>query len=122
MFCNVTLIGNLGANPEIRTTSSGRRVANLRVAVTETWKDKAGEKRERTTWHRVEVWSQGAVKAIETCLAKGSKVHVEGALRYRGTWTDQQGVAHPDVRIVVEAPGHKVLFLTPRPAANQAAA
>ena len=78
------------------------------------WKDKTtGEKRERVTWHTVTVWNQGAVKAIETCLAKGAKVHVDGVLRY-SQYTDRDGVKRSSAQIVVEAPAHKVTFLSPR--------
>ena len=75
----VILIGNLGADPEIRRTQDGRPIANLRVATTETWKDKnSGERRERTEWHRVVIFSEGLCRIAEQYLKKGSKVYLEG--------------------------------------------
>lgn len=118
MLCNVQLIGNLGFDPEIRTTNSGRRVASLRVATSETWKDRdTSQRRERTTWHTVEVWNQGAVKAIETYLAKGAKVLVEGVLRY-DEWTDRDGAKRTSAKVAVESPKHQVVFLSRRKAAE----
>ena len=114
MRCTVEVIGYLGADPEIRTTTSGRRVASLRVATSEGWKDReTQERRERTTWHSVEVWKQGAVKAIEECLQKGSKVLVTGILRY-DDWTDREGGKRTSAKIAVDAPAHQILFLDRR--------
>ncbi len=87
----VILIGNLGNDPEIRSFQSGDRVANLSVATSESWKDKAtGERREKTEWHRVSVLNQGLVKVCENYLKKGSKVYIEGQLETR-KWQDQNG-------------------------------
>src|SRR5262245_53446959 len=77
----VILIGNLGADPEVRRTQDGRPIANLRVATSETWRDKAtGERRERTEWHRVVIFSEGLARIAEQYLKKGSKVYLEGQL------------------------------------------
>ncbi|MGB1077595.1 MAG: single-stranded DNA-binding protein [Bdellovibrionales bacterium] len=85
----VILIGNLGNQPEIRTMQSGDKVANLSIATSETWKDKAtGERKEKTEWHRVVVFNPGIVKVCESYLSKGSKVYIEGELQTR-KWTDQ---------------------------------
>lgn len=87
----VILIGNLGADPEIRRTQDGRPVANLRVATSETWRDKAtGERREKTEWHRVVIFNEGLCRIAEQYLKKGSKVYLEGALQTR-KWQDKDG-------------------------------
>lgn len=87
----VMLIGNLGADPEIRSFQNGGRVANLRIATTETWKDRnTGERQERTEWHTVAIFSEGLVNVCENYLRKGSKVFVEGQLQTR-KWQDQSG-------------------------------
>ena len=85
----VILVGNLGADPEIRTLNSGDRVANLRVATSETWRDRSsGERKERTEWHRVVIFNENLVKVAEQFLKKGAKVYVEGQLQTR-KWTDK---------------------------------
>lgn len=87
----VMLIGNLGADPEIRSFQNGGKVANLRIATSETWKDKnTGEKQERTEWHTVSIFSEGLIGVVERFLRKGSKVFIEGQLQTR-KWQDQQG-------------------------------
>src|SRR5437868_7730277 len=87
----VILIGNLGKDPEIRRTQDGRPVANLSVATSETWRDKAtGERRERTEWHRVVIFNEGLCRIAEQYLKKGSKVYLEGQLQTR-KWQDQSG-------------------------------
>ncbi|KRW97068.1 single-stranded DNA-binding protein [Paracoccus sp. MKU1] len=87
----VILVGNLGQDPEIRTFPSGGKVANLRIATSETWKDRnTGERRERTEWHTVAIYSEPLVRVAEQFLKKGSKVYVEGQLETR-KWQDQSG-------------------------------
>ena len=87
----VMLIGNLGADPEVKSFQNGGKVANLRLATSESWKDKAtGERKERTEWHTVVLQSDGLVGVAERFLRKGSKVYVEGSLRTR-KWQDQAG-------------------------------
>jgi len=87
----VMLIGNLGADPEIRSFQNGGKVANLRIATSEQWKDKnTGERQERTEWHTVSIFSEGLISVVERFLRKGSKVYVEGQLQTR-KWQDQQG-------------------------------
>src|SRR3712207_8080294 len=87
----VILIGNLGADPEIRRTQDGRPIANLRVATSETWRDKnTNERRERTEWHRVVVFNECLCRIVEQYLRKGSKVYIEGQLQTR-EWEDQSG-------------------------------
>ena len=98
----VILIGNLGADPEIRRTQDGRPIANLRVATSESWRDKAtGERREKTEWHRVVIFSEGLCRIAEQYLKKGSKVYLEGALQTR-KWTDQQGVERYSTEVVLQ--------------------
>ncbi|WAP71358.1 single-stranded DNA-binding protein [Jiella pelagia] len=87
----VILVGNLGADPEIRRLNSGDAVANLRIATSETWRDKAsGERRERTEWHNVVIFNENLVKVAEQYLKKGSTVYIEGQLQTR-SWDDQSG-------------------------------
>ncbi|MDB6181532.1 single-stranded DNA-binding protein [Paracoccus fistulariae] len=87
----VILIGNLGRDPEIRSFQNGGKVANLRIATSEQWKDRnTGERRERTEWHSVAIMSEGLVNVVERFLKKGSKVYVEGQLETR-KWQDQSG-------------------------------
>jgi len=98
----VILIGNLGADPEIRSLGSGDRVANLRVATSETWRDRAsGERKEKTEWHRVVVFNENIVKVCENYLKKGAKIYVEGALQNR-KWTDQSGVEKFSTEVVLQ--------------------
>ena len=87
----VILIGNLGADPEVRTFSNGGKVCNLRIATSEQWKDRnTGERQERTQWHQVAIFSEGLVRVAEQYLRKGSKVYLEGQLETR-KWQDQEG-------------------------------
>jgi single-strand DNA-binding protein len=98
----VILVGNLGADPEIRTLTSGDRVANLRVATSETWRDRtSGERKERTEWHRVVIFNDNLVKVAESYLRKGSKVYLEGAIQTR-KWTDQSGVEKFSTEVVLQ--------------------
>ena len=87
----VILIGNLGQDPEVRSFQNGGKIANLRIATSETWKDRnSGERRERTEWHTIAIYSEPLVRVAEQFLKKGSKVYVEGQLETR-KWQDQQG-------------------------------
>lgn len=98
----VILIGNLGADPEIRRTQDGRPVANLRIATSESWRDKnSGERREKTEWHRVVIFNEGLCKIAEQYLKKGAKVYIEGALQTR-KWTDQSGQEKYSTEIVLQ--------------------
>lgn len=97
----VILIGNLGADPEIRTFPSGGKVANLRIATSEQWKDRnSGERRERTEWHRVAIMSEGLVNVVERYLKKGAKVYIEGQIETR-KWQDQSGQDRYSTEIVL---------------------
>jgi single-strand DNA-binding protein len=98
----VILVGNLGADPEIRRTQDGRPIANLRVATSETWRDKAtGERKEKTEWHRVVIFSEGLAKVAEQYLKKGAKVYIEGALQTR-KWQDKDGQDRYSTEIVLQ--------------------
>lgn len=98
----VILVGNLGRDPEIRTTQDGKEVANLVLATSDSWRDKnSGERRERTEWHRVVVFSSGLINVIRNYLKKGSKVFIEGALRTR-QWTDQEGKERYTTEVVIQ--------------------
>jgi single-strand DNA-binding protein len=98
----VILIGNLGADPEIRRTQDGRPIANLNIATSETWRDKSsGERKEKTEWHRVVIFNEGLCKVAEQYLKKGAKVYIEGALQTR-KWTDQAGIEKYSTEIVLQ--------------------
>ncbi len=98
----VILIGNLGADPEIRRTQDGRPVANLRLATSDSWRDKAtGERRERTEWHRVVIFNENLCRIAEQYLKKGSKVYIEGALQTR-KWQDQSGQDRYSTEVVLQ--------------------
>lgn len=98
----VILVGNLGADPQIRRTQDGRPIANLSVATSETWRDKAtGERKEKTEWHRVVIFNEGLCKVAEQYLKKGAKVYLEGALQTR-KWTDQQGQEKYTTEVVLQ--------------------
>ena len=87
----VILIGNVGADPEIRRTQDGKPIANLRIATSETWRDRnSGERREKTEWHRAVIFNEGLARVAESYLRKGSKVYLEGQFQTR-KWQDQQG-------------------------------
>jgi len=97
----VILIGNLGADPEIRTFQNGGKVANLRIATSENWKDKnTGERQERTEWHTVAIFSEGLIGVVERYLRKGSKVYIEGSLQTR-KWQDQSGADRYSTEVVL---------------------
>jgi single-strand DNA-binding protein len=98
----VILIGNLGRDPEIRTTNDGTRVASLSVATSESWKDRnSGERKERTEWHRVVVFNDRLVDVVERFMKKGAKLYVEGALQTR-KWTDNTGQERYTTEVVLQ--------------------
>src|SRR5260370_36632812 len=98
----VILVGNLGADPEIRRTQDGRPAANLRVATSDSWRDKAtGERRERTEWHRVVIFNEGLCRIAEQYLKKGAKVYLEGQLQTR-KWQDPQGQDRYSTEVVLQ--------------------
>jgi single-strand DNA-binding protein len=98
----VILVGNLGADPEVRRTQDGRPIVNLRIATSDTWRDKnTGERKEKTEWHRVVIFSEGLAKVAEQYLKKGAKVYIEGALQTR-KWQDKDGQDRYSTEIVLQ--------------------
>ncbi|HEY9056822.1 MAG TPA: single-stranded DNA-binding protein [Aurantimonas sp.] len=98
----VILVGNLGADPEIRRLNSGDAVVNLRIATSESWRDRqSGERRERTEWHNVVIFNENLVKVAEQYLKKGSKVYIEGQLQTRN-WEDQSGQKRYTTEVVLQ--------------------
>jgi single-strand DNA-binding protein len=98
----VILVGNLGRDPEIRSTQDGTRVANLSLATSESWRDKnTGERREKTEWHRVVIFNDRLVDVAEKYLRKGSKIYIEGQLQTR-KWTDQSGQEKYTTEVVLQ--------------------
>lgn len=109
----VTLVGNLGRDPEIRHTTNGQKIAHISVATSETWKDKSGERQERTEWHRVVVFNANLADFTEKYLKKGSKVYVEGALQTR-KFTDQSGQEKYSTEVVLGAYRGELVLLDGR--------
>ena len=107
----VILIGNLGADPEVRSFQNGGKVCNLRIATSENWKDKnSGEKREKTEWHTVAIFNEGLVRIAEQYLKKGSKVYIEGQLQTR-KWQDQSGADKYSTEVVLQGFGGTLTML-----------
>jgi single-strand DNA-binding protein len=114
----VILVGNLGRDPEIRRTQDGRPIANLRVATSESWKDRnSGERKERTEWHSVVIFNENLAKVAEQYLRKGSKVYVEGQLQTR-KWQDQQGQDRYSTEVVLQGFSGTLTMLDGRPGAG----
>jgi single-strand DNA-binding protein len=112
----VILVGNLGKDPEIRRTQDGRPIANLSVATSESWRDKAtGERKEKTEWHRVVIFNEGLCKVAEQYLKKGAKVYIEGQLQTR-KWTDQAGVDKYSTEVVLQGFNSNLTMLDGRSA------
>ncbi|MEC3950881.1 single-stranded DNA-binding protein [Sphingobium sp. HWE2-09] len=111
----VILIGNLGADPEVKSFQNGGKVCNLRIATSESWKDRmTGEKKERTEWHTVAIFSEGLVGVAERFLRKGSKVYIEGQLRTR-KWQDQSGNDRYSTEVVLQGLGSVLTMLDGAP-------
>ncbi|MFW5634807.1 MAG: single-stranded DNA-binding protein, partial [Erythrobacter sp.] len=111
----VMLIGNLGADPEVRTFQNGGKVCNLRVATSETWKDRnTGERQERTEWHSVSIFNEGLAGVAERYLKKGSKVYLEGQLQTR-KWQDQNGNDRYSTEVVLRGPNSVMTMLDGAP-------
>jgi single-strand DNA-binding protein len=111
----VILVGNLGADPEVKSFQNGGKVCNLRIATSESWKDRSsGEKKERTEWHTVAIFSEGLAGVAERFLRKGSKVYLEGQLRTR-KWQDQSGNDRYSTEVVLQGPGAVLTMLDGAP-------
>ena len=110
----VILVGNLGADPEIRHTQDGRSIANLRIATSDSWRDKnSGERKERTEWHRVVIFSDGLVTIVQNYLKKGSKVYMEGQLQTR-KWQDKDGQDRYSTEVVLQGFNSSLTMLDAR--------
>ncbi|MGM5055083.1 single-stranded DNA-binding protein [Rhizobium sp. 814_E9_N1_1] len=110
----VILVGNVGADPEIRRTQDGRPIANLRIATSETWRDRnSGERREKTEWHTVVVFNEGLCKVVEQYVKKGAKLYIEGQLQTR-KWQDQQGQDRYSTEVVLQGFGSTLTMLDGR--------
>ena len=110
----VILIGNLGRDPEVRSFQNGGKVCNLRIATSETWKDRnTGERREKTEWHSVAIFQEGLVRVAEQYLRKGSKVYIEGQLQTR-KWQDQSGQDRYSTEVVLQGFGGTLVMLDGR--------
>lgn len=110
----VILVGNLGRDPEVRSFQNGGKVCNLRIATSETWKDRnTGERREKTEWHTVAIFQEGLVRVAEQYLRKGSKVYIEGQLQTR-KWQDQSGADRYSTEVVLQGFGGTLVMLDPR--------
>jgi single-strand DNA-binding protein len=117
----VILVGNLGADPEVRRTQDGRPIVNLRIATSDTWRDKAtGERKEKTEWHRVVIFSEGLAKVAEQYLKKGAKVYIEGALQTR-KWQDKDGQDRYSTEIVLQGFNSTLTMLDGRGGASSGA-
>ncbi|WP_370175996.1 single-stranded DNA-binding protein [Sphingobium abikonense] len=111
----VILVGNLGADPEVKSFQNGGKVCNLRIATSESWKDRmTGERKERTEWHSVAIFSEGLVGVAERFLRKGSKVYIEGQLRTR-KWQDQSGNDRYTTEVVLQGLGSVLTMLDGAP-------
>lgn len=111
----VILVGNLGADPEVKSFQNGGKVCNLRIATSESWKDRmSGERKERTEWHSVSIFSEGLAGVAERFLRKGSKVYIEGQLRTR-KWQDQSGNDRYTTEVVLQGPGAVLTMLDGAP-------
>jgi single-strand DNA-binding protein len=118
----VILVGNLGKDPEIRRTQDGRPVANLRVATTESWRDKtSGERREKTEWHSVVIFNEGLCRVAEQYLKKGAKVYIEGQLQTR-KWQGQDGQDRYSTEVVLQGFNSQLTMLDSRGAGAGASA
>ncbi len=114
----VILVGNLGRDPEIRRTQDGRPIANLRIATSESWKDRnSGERREKTEWHSVVIFNENLCKVAEQYLRKGSKVYIEGQLQTR-KWQDQQGQDRYSTEVVLQGFNGQLTMLDGRAGAG----
>ena len=115
----VILVGNLGADPEAKSMSDGSPIVNLRVATSESWKDRsAGERRERTEWHRVVIFNEHLAKVAEQYLRKGSKVYLEGQIQTR-KWTDNSGQDRYSTEVVLQRFRGELQMLDSKPEGGQ---
>ena len=115
------IVGNVGKDPDVRRTGDGKPVVTLSVATSENWRDKAtGERKEKTEWHRVVIWSEGLCKIAEQYIKKGTKIYVSGAIQTR-KWTDKEGVERYSTEIVVQNFGGELQLLSSKESDDDAA-
>ena len=114
----VILVGNLGADPEARSLNNGGEVVNLRVATSETWKDRDGNRQERTEWHQVVIWNENLARVAKNYLKKGSKVYLEGQLQTR-KWQDQNGADRYSTEVVLQRFRGELVLLDAREGGGQ---
>ena len=104
----VILLGNLGQDPDVRTMQSGKKIATMSIATSDSWKDKdTGEKKEKTEWHRIVVFNEGLVGVVENYIKKGTKLYIEGSLQTR-KWTDDSGTEKYTTEIVIQGYGGRI--------------
>lgn len=106
----VSLIGRVGADPEIRRSQQGKAIATLRLATSETWRDQSGERKEKTDWHTIVCFSEGLCKVIEQYVSKGSKLYIKGALKTR-SWEDQSGNKRFSTEVILQGFDAKLIML-----------
>lgn len=117
----VILVGNVGKDPEMRNTQDGKKIANLSIATSESWKDKnSGDRKEKTEWHRVVIFNEPLAKIAEQYVKKGSKIYVEGSLQTR-KWTDKDGGERYSTEIVLQAFNGTLTLLGDKPGSDDAA-
>ena len=116
----VVLLGNLGRDPEIRHSNSGKKIASFSIATSETWKDSSNNRQEKTEWHRIVVFNSSIADFVERFVKKGSKVYVEGSLQSR-KWTDKDGQERFVTEIVVGQYKGELILLDPRGENGEAA-
>ena len=115
MLNKVTLIGNVGSDPDIRSLPNGGRVANFSLATSEYWTDKNGQRQSRTEWHKIVIYNENLVRLVEKAVRKGSKLYIEGMIKSRKYTSQQDGVERTIVEIVLQEYGHTIKLLDPRP-------
>lgn len=114
----VILVGNVGKDPEIRSTQDGKEIANLTLATSESWKDRnTGERRERTEWHRVVVFNEGLVSVVKSYVSKGDKLYIEGTLQTR-KWVDNAGVEKYSTEVVLQGFSAALVMLSSKDTAS----
>jgi single-strand DNA-binding protein len=115
----VTLIGNVGRDPEVRSISESKEVVSLTIATSESWKDRvAGEKKERTEWHRVVIFNDALINVVKNYVKKGSKIYIEGSLQTR-KWTDQEGQEKYTTEIILQNFNSSLIMLGGAKSSNQ---
>ena len=110
----VILVGNVGKDPEIRHTQDGKAIVNLSLATTESWRDKQGERKDKTEWHRIVIFSEGLAKVVEQYVKKGTSLYIEGQLQTR-KWTDKDGVEKFSTEIVLQGFNSNLTLLGGKP-------